>query len=414
MNVITNRHVLIAQACLLIAAPALAEDHSHAPYQSTYIAPSIGYHFFDNDHTFEDVEYSLEDELNLGFGLGYHFNSNWAVEINYQQTDTENEDSELDNTVKQLHLDGLYHFDNMSDNGGFYIPFGIGEQKYKVEDLGTEDETSVNLGVGYRYMPFSRVYFRSDVRAVYGNENESVDAIFNVGVVFMFATPPSQKRQQKEEARMQQDADSDGVINADDQCANTLAGTAVDETGCDMVVDADGDGVLNADDQCADTPMNTKVDNMGCAMPLVDADGDGVDDSVDKCSNTTEGWEVDAMGCPVAKDRAFELEVGFKNASNQVTDASMESIDHLGEIMANSDELSVKLLGYTDSSGPAAFNQDLSQKRAQSVKNLIVDRHDVEASRIEVVGKGEADPIADNRTREGRAQNRRVVAELEY
>jgi opacity protein-like surface antigen len=144
MNVITNRHVLIAQACLLIAAPALAEDHSHAPYQSTYIAPSIGYHFFDNDHTFEDVEYSLEDELNLGFGLGYHFNSNWAVEINYQQTDTENEDSELDNTVKQLHLDGLYHFDNMSDNGGFYIPFGIGEQKYKVEDLGTEEETSVN------------------------------------------------------------------------------------------------------------------------------------------------------------------------------------------------------------------------------------------------------------------------------
>jgi OOP family OmpA-OmpF porin len=415
MKVIKSRHVLIAQACCLIAAPALAEDHSHAPYQSIYVAPSVGYHYFDSVHTFNDAEYSLEDELNLGIGLGYHFNPNWAVELNYQQTDTKNDEvADLDNTVEQLHLDGLYHFDNASDNSGFYIPFGIGEQKYKLEDNGSEDETSVNLGVGYRYMPYNRVYFRTDVRAVYGNENETIDGIFNLGVVFMFATPPSQKRHQKEEARMQQDADSDGVINANDQCANTMSGTAVDETGCDLVVDADGDGVLNADDQCADTPMNTKVDNMGCAMPMVDADGDGIDDSMDKCSNTTEGWEVDAMGCPVAKDRAFELEVGFKNASNQVTDASMESIDHLGEIMANSDELSVKLLGYTDSSGPAAFNKDLSQKRAQSVKDLIVERHEVEASRIEVVGKGEADPIADNRTREGRAQNRRVVAELEY
>jgi OOP family OmpA-OmpF porin len=418
MKVITNRHVLIAQACCLIAAPALAEDHTHAPYQSVYIAPSVGYTLFDSVHTYgptNDDGYSIEDELNLGIGLGYQFNRHWAVEINYQQTDSERDEPRVDDVkIEHLHLDGMYHFNNISDNSGFYIPFGIGEQKYQVDDIDSEDETSVNVGVGYRYMPFSRVYFRTDVRAVYGDEADTVDGVFNLGVVFMFATPPSQKRHQKEEERMHQDADSDGVMNADDQCANTLSGTAVDAKGCDLVVDADEDGVLDTDDQCADTPMNTQVDNTGCAMPMADADGDGIDDSVDKCSNTTEGWEVDAMGCPVAKDRAFELEVGFKNASNQVTEASMESIDHLGEIMANADELSVRLLGYTDSSGPAAFNQDLSEKRAQSVKNLIVERHDVDASRIEVVGKGEADPIADNRTREGRAQNRRVVAELAY
>jgi OOP family OmpA-OmpF porin len=416
MKCCINRHFLIAQACCLIAVPALAEDHTHAPYQSIYIAPSVGYHFFDNDHTFEDDEYSLDDELNLGIGLGYHFNPHWAVEVNYQQTDTEAEigDEKFDNTVEQLHLDGLYHFDNISDNSGFYIPFGIGEQKYKLEDNGSESETSVNLGVGYRYMPFSRAYFRTDVRAVYGNENETIDAIFNIGVVFLFATPPSEKRQQKEQERMQQDADGDGVINANDQCANTMSGKAVDDKGCDLIVDADEDGVLDSDDQCADTPLNSKVDNTGCPMPLVDADGDGVDDSVDKCSNTTQGWDVDELGCPIAKDRAFELNVGFKNASNEVTEESTESIDHLGEIMANASELSVTLLGYTDSSGPAAFNQSLSEKRAQSVKDRIVERHNIEASRINVVGKGEADPIADNKTREGRAKNRRVVAELNY
>ncbi len=70
----------------------------------------------------------------------------------------------------------------------------------------------------------------------------------------------------------------------------------------------------------------------------------------------------------------------------------------------------MKVEGHTDSSGPEAYNQKLSEKRAQSVADYIVSNaYNVKAGDIEVIGKGESDPAASNDTREGRAKNRRVV-----
>jgi len=68
--------------------------------------------------------------------------------------------------------------------------------------------------------------------------------------------------------------------------------------------------------------------------------------------------------------------------------------------------------GYTDSTGDAAFNQQLSEKRANAVKDEMV-KNGVDASLITVIGHGESNPIADNSTRAGRAQNRRVTVSVE-
>ncbi len=405
------RFLFLTTLCLPLSSWADNQDDK-APYQSVYIAPSLGYHFFENNREVRSNEFSYEDGLNLGIGLGYHFNPNWAVEVNYQETDTEFEDISQDLTVTHLHVDAFYHFNNFAKNMGFYIPFGFGEQEYEADDDDVS-ETSLNLGVGYRYMPFKRVYFRTDVRAVYGNDDDTIDGIANLGVVFMFATPPSEKRSSDET----RDTDGDGVMNKDDQCPNTENGMAVDSQGCRLISDSDGDGVMDEDDACANTEAGATVDSQGCvvvAVPLEDQDGDGVADGKDKCQNTAEGIKVDEAGCPLKENRSFDLNVTFKNASNEVADESLKTIDQLGEIMSYHKDLNVMLLGYTDSSGPAAFNQQLSEKRAQSVKDAVVQRHNIDPSRIEVVGKGEADPIEDNSTREGRAKNRRVVAELEY
>ena len=67
--------------------------------------------------------------------------------------------------------------------------------------------------------------------------------------------------------------------------------------------DTDKDGVIDANDKCADTPSGTEVDETGCEVevdPLLDTDKDGVIDTLDKCANTPTGATVDATGCTVA------------------------------------------------------------------------------------------------------------------
>ena len=66
------------------------------------------------------------------------------------------------------------------------------------------------------------------------------------------------------------------------------------------------------------------------------------------------------------------------------------------------------VLGYADSSGSVAANQKISLQRAEAVRTYLVDRHGIDASRIQVEGHGSSDPVASNDTREGRIKNRRL------
>jgi OOP family OmpA-OmpF porin len=76
-------------------------------------------------------------------------------------------------------------------------------------------------------------------------------------------------------------------------------------------------------------------------------------------------------------------------------------------------EIGITLTGYTDSTGPEAYNQRLSERRADAVRDYLVHDLGVNAEHITAVGKGEADPVASNATREGRAQNRRVEMDVQ-
>ncbi|MCR6720328.1 MAG: OmpA family protein [Chitinophagaceae bacterium] len=68
----------------------------------------------------------------------------------------------------------------------------------------------------------------------------------------------------------------------------------------------------------------------------------------------------------------------------------------------------IKVLGHTSSDGDDNANMELSRKRASAVKDLLVNEFGIDASRIETEGMGETQPIADNKTKEGKAANRRV------
>lgn len=206
------------------------------------------------------------------------------------------------------------------------------------------------------------------------------------------------------------DSDRDGVMDNVDRCANTPAGTRVDASGCPVPVDSDGDGVMDNMDRCSNTPAGTRVDANGCAIP-VDTDGDGVMDPNDACANTPRGTVVDARGCA----RVFEegrrnivLEgVTFATASAVLTEGAKVVLDKVAGQLNGAPDVNVEVQGHTDNTGAAANNTRLSGLRAEAVRAYLASKG-VAAARLTAKGYGSSVPVADNATPAGRAQNRRV------
>ena len=171
--------------------------------------------------------------------------------------------------------------------------------------------------------------------------------------------------------------------------------------------DDDNDGVLNSADECPTTPMGEKVDAKGCKIDG-DDDNDGVLNSVDTCPNTPSSVTVvDSEGCI----KEVNLHINFENASYEVDSASQIRIENAANFLKERQNYSAEIIGYTDSVGRASNNQKLSQKRAQAVRNMLIEKG-ISADRLSATGKGEANPIADNATAKGRAENRRIEAIL--
>jgi outer membrane protein OmpA-like peptidoglycan-associated protein len=140
------------------------------------------------------------------------------------------------------------------------------------------------------------------------------------------------------------------------------------------------------------------------AATPVDSDGDGVTDDLDRCPGTPQGERVGEHGCPC--DVTVQLQ--YKLDSAELTAEDMAALDR---VAAQLDELKFEtgeVGGYADSTGDEAYNVELSQRRAQSAIDYLVTKG-IATGRLTAMGYGEANPIADNATPEGRALNRRAV-----
>ena len=210
------------------------------------------------------------------------------------------------------------------------------------------------------------------------------------------------------------DSDGDGVADGKDTCPGTPKGCTVDKAGCP--VDADGDGVCDGVDACPDTPRGCKVDARGCHL---DADGDKVCDGLDACPGTPAGVQVDAKGCPPpapppapafipeAKKELVLERVFFETDSAKLKPESAETLDRVAASLKDFPGVKLQVAGHTDDRGSVAHNDRLSSARASAVMNYLISKG-VSPSMLTAKGYGESEPLADNKTAEGRSKNRRV------
>ncbi len=145
-----------------------------------------------------------------------------------------------------------------------------------------------------------------------------------------------------------------------------------------------------------------------------DSDRDGVPDSRDRCPNTPYGLKVDANGCPLPVDGSatITLHVNFDFDKHDIKPMYHDHLKGVADFMKKYPATTIDLKGYTDTSGPEQYNLNLSNRRANSVRNYLIDKFGIDASRLKAKGYGEADPIASNDTREGRIKNRRTMATI--
>lgn len=161
--------------------------------------------------------------------------------------------------------------------------------------------------------------------------------------------------------------------------------------------DEDGDGVFDRRDRCPDTPANTPVDDRGCPLPQYPA-------AAPAAPETAPQTEVITLS-----DQGNVL---FAFDSAELTVEARNQLQGLLAKLQNADVVSIKVVGHTDSQGSDVYNQKLSERRASSVAAFLLSQG-LAPNKLTSQGAGESQPVADNATEEGRAQNRRVELHIQ-
>ena len=200
------------------------------------------------------------------------------------------------------------------------------------------------------------------------------------------------------------DTDGDGIMDAVDKCP--------DQSGLEKFggcPDTDGDGIIDADDKCPTVAGPSNF--MGCP----DTDKDGIEDPKDKCPNSY--GPISNNGCPIieAADRevlSFAMKaVQFELGKATLKSESSSVLNQIVSIMRKYPDYKLTIEGHTDNTGASDVNQKLSENRAKSCYDYLIQKG-IPANRMSYKGFGQSRPIADNSTYSGRTLNRRVEFNL--
>lgn len=265
----------------------------------------------------------------------------------------------------------------------FYLPFSMVERN------------GLRLGAGLRAGPLY-VGSGSVISAFASDDNQQADVYAGLKIPFYKNTS--------------KDKDEDGVVDKEDECPNAFG--PEENNGCPWG-DKDDDGILDNEDACPD--QAGPIENKGC--PWKDTDGDGVIDKDDECM--FEAGTIPNNGCPeeevteeVQKSlNAFARTILFDSNTAMIKAESTGVLNEIVSILKEYPSSGFTIEGHTDSTGGDELNRELSEARANAVKDFLV-RNGIDTNRLLTVGYGESKPIFSNKTRYGRSRNRRVEINL--
>lgn len=213
------------------------------------------------------------------------------------------------------------------------------------------------------------------------------------------------------------DRDNDGIPDDIDACPDEPEDHKGNDPndGCPLPPDRDGDGIPDQYDKCPDQPEDKDGIDDGDGCPEDDADNDGVPDAVDHCPKMPgkPSSDPNRNGCPtyIQEDGTIVRvlqQVHFAFGTARILPDSFPVLQEVADYLKSNKAIKkMSIEGHTDNRGSPDLNKRLSQQRANSVMNWLV-QHGIESGRLEAHGYGMEKPIEDNDTDAGRAKNRRV------
>lgn len=381
-----KRVLMIAGVMLLLGSHAVAERQA----KKFTLSPTVGYHVIDGGM-------SLDDAATFGLGVGYNVTQKWALEADLRYTPTETDSSNsVDLDIWTASLGGLYHFTPGSDLTP-YLSFGAGFMSYDPEHGSSDEDAFGYYGGGLKLALLESTDLRLDARHILdyrsdnrGSKHDDTDWRHHlqatVGVTYQFGTVTTSASQ------------------------GQIAAPIVKEE-IKNIPDSDNDGVLAPYEMCPDTAPGVRVGKDGCPA---DTDSDGIKDYLDACVDTPQGSRVDERGCPEVAKEALLLtrDILFGFDKDQVTPFHYNELQYSAEVIDAHKMSQVVVEGHADDRGTDEYNILLSQRRAENVRRVLIDKYGIPAHHIKTVGFGLSRPIAGNATAEERMKNRRVEISL--
>lgn len=352
-----NIKLSLITAALLVSAASYANEQPKAQDLVGKFYGGINTSLIDIDEDRAPNVIDFDFSLGLGLELGYRYSESTEFRLSYNDITIDLANNSTDEDGDAISFDVLY----FPTQQNYYVLGGVSSV-----DIGGSELTA-NLGLGYRHYFSDRFAAYTEAKTHYSFDESYTDLSAQIGLVYFFG-----------------EASKSSVKSVKDEIApvtKTQAVAAPISAPKAVIKDSDNDGVIDSKDNCASTPVNDKVDSKGCTIF-----------TEEKLSRT--------------------LLINFDNNKAVITQKYRSEVAKIANFLNKYSHTSMTIAGHTSSQGAAAYNQKLSQKRADAVVALLVTDFGIEKSRLKAKGYGETLLINTANTAAAHNENRRIEANV--